>query len=1393
MQAKSYVELRLGVAALLFLGAGPRPAQAVVAHFCSTSGGDACIPGQITNGCPSGNPQLVPDCDLKCVYKSWIGDGVCDWSPGNINTDAGNFNCSKVAYDGGDCEPPDSTTSTSTTTTTTTTTTTSTSTTKNVNEIVNLLFWPAGSCNDQPGCASASFVTGRCYPDATASAIGVEPRFMILNLPGSASGVSAITFSYFADSACLVPVVTNADTDARPVTPNTCALPIQSKPVKFYATITTPPEEGVYRDWEAGLPDYELGGCPPNIVNGAGEGIVALPFPPPAAQTCIRDPDTLSSTTGEACAANYGALCPNLAAKSFCNDARTTSGECCLWIETVPLPVDPSPPVCDLAPIDAQLAVSECDDMFNSHTAWANLGYPESDREAFIDTICPCMKSDPNVDVAVFYAGSGSGSNGKCYLPGLLPDDFHSWGLARASALTFSEMALECRRTTTTTPPPLVCDDGDICHGISYSFEANLANARGCSKKVFPCDDGDPTTIDTCDSNTQRCSHQLGLGVTPPCSGCPAAANLVVLESACFSATSDPSSPGYMQCISLCGPVATKCNPTASGNVLFACSSECATYAICSNLQRPKATTTTTTSSTIACPTPVTDTVALAALCSDVSPANPFSTEYLACANACAPAELCDPDHPNNYLTRCATECVTYGSCASLERRSRREIEVSAVSMTAVAREAVEIGARPARCIPNCDGRSCGGDSCGGTCGTCDAGTFCIGEDRDGTATVDAGSCTSFLTCDPEAPKCSFVYFNGSVLPGCGINNYCASDCTCQDGNGLPDLVMDADAISASVMVQDVSFAVDSCAVKSGCVDAAGVRRIVRFDATVFNQGQADFSVDSNIRPDKVIWSECAGGYAFNAASYKLMDATGSEYVLEGHTHAYQLTDSFRQDPSSMVGCSAKYPTSTSSQGLQRGWAHEKLFSDCSWIDITGIPAGSYVLELKVNPFGAVAESTLRNNVVKIRVQIGAWPVGSLSEMEKLCSVPMTATNAGFACTTTTTVAPGGCYQADWSPGCRGYTTCGYTCVGSECGYEGNACPCDCDKCAVFYPGQELDTTTGRCIDRRTPAPTEPPIILTAAMTKSTLSDTTIALVVVFTVALVFAAIYIIAQQYRSDDEKNEGDSTEGTSGYLDISAPAQKNRPPGGRVPGPVRPVTASPMSPKARATHFFPHTKLTGLNAYDAPRVAAGDDRASVEAMMKAGFAEGRKVGPTRAQIEAAQEAETLRLQQELDEQIIAATKIQAGFRGHKGRQEFTEKQKNAAMLRERERQERLAEENRAATKIQAGFRGKRGRDKARSVAEEKRAPPGFFDDLDVDETFSEADIGEAVNVDGYGRGILRYFGPHKGGKKGDRAGVEMDLPVGLNNGSTGGNYYFTCEPKYGVVVAAKKVSKL
>lgn len=90
----------------------------------------------------------------------------------------------------------------------------------------------------------------------------------------------------------------------------------------------------------------------------------------------------------------------------------------------------------------------------------------------------------------------------------------------------------------------------------------------------------------------------------------------------------------------------------------------------------------------------------------------------------------------------------------------------------------------------------------------------------------------------------------------------------------------------------------------------------------------------------------------------------------------------------------------------------------------------------------------------------------------------------------------------------------------------------------------------------------------------------------------------------------------------------------------------------------------------------------------------------------------------------------------------------------------------------------------------------------DIQVNSTMSPSaknglsadNVGDRVTVKGYEEcsGTLRFFGPHAESGA-TRCGVELDLPIGKNNGTVKGHKYFECAAKCGCLVAPSKVTIL
>ncbi len=256
-------------------------------------------------------------------------------------------------------------------------------------------------------------------------------------------------------------------------------------------------------------------------------------------------------------------------------------------------------------------------------------------------------------------------------------------------------------------------------------------------------------------------------------------------------------------------------------------------------------------------------------------------------------------------------------------------------------------------CQPECNGRQCGDDGCGGSCGTCGNGQLCVTE---------TGACKSFPVCNHFLPSCKTA---------CSSNQFCGVDCECHDvRDAQPDLIVDKTRLQNEILIDSLDVSPTSCTVVENCVGGTGLRKLLRFSVEAVNQGQATLSVPPpNKRPDEFTFSSCHGHYHFNGfAQYRLLDALGNVVQL-GKKLAYCMEDTVQVMQGPTVGCTKQFDCTN--QGIQAGWSD--LYGnalDCQWLDITDIPAGSYTLEVTVNPARAFEEVTFDNNVTTVPVAI---------------------------------------------------------------------------------------------------------------------------------------------------------------------------------------------------------------------------------------------------------------------------------------------------------------------------------------------------------------------------------------------------------------------------------------
>jgi hypothetical protein len=187
-----------------------------------------------------------------------------------------------------------------------------------------------------------------------------------------------------------------------------------------------------------------------------------------------------------------------------------------------------------------------------------------------------------------------------------------------------------------------------------------------------------------------------------------------------------------------------------------------------------------------------------------------------------------------------------------------------------------------------------------------------------------------------------------------------------------PDLIIWADSVNPRIVER--SYTAENCEVVEGCA-LPGPRRYLIFNTETRNIGTADLELGDPAANTNFVYAPCHRHYHFmDFADYRLVNSAGQPVAI-GLKAGFCLLDSLRWDDSAAFGW--KYDCNH--QGIQRGWADvyhayaqgTNLLS-CQWVDITGLDAGTYMLEIEVNPVGRLPEITRTNNITRLSVVIDA-------------------------------------------------------------------------------------------------------------------------------------------------------------------------------------------------------------------------------------------------------------------------------------------------------------------------------------------------------------------------------------------------------------------------------------
>ena len=192
----------------------------------------------------------------------------------------------------------------------------------------------------------------------------------------------------------------------------------------------------------------------------------------------------------------------------------------------------------------------------------------------------------------------------------------------------------------------------------------------------------------------------------------------------------------------------------------------------------------------------------------------------------------------------------------------------------------------------------------------------------------------------------------------------------CAPGAPCPDLIVDQDDLRASIVIGTRTFAPTDCAVVEGCITQTGTRRLLRFDTATANIGTGDLVVGSPMAGVCFEFSQCHQHYHFLGFSqYTLYQTDGTTVAATGHKQSFCLEDVEQYQPAPAPDPAS--PFTCMNQGLHVGW--EDVYPhdiDCQWVDITGVPAGNYLLKVAVNTAGYLPESDYTNDTATVPVTI---------------------------------------------------------------------------------------------------------------------------------------------------------------------------------------------------------------------------------------------------------------------------------------------------------------------------------------------------------------------------------------------------------------------------------------
>jgi hypothetical protein len=194
------------------------------------------------------------------------------------------------------------------------------------------------------------------------------------------------------------------------------------------------------------------------------------------------------------------------------------------------------------------------------------------------------------------------------------------------------------------------------------------------------------------------------------------------------------------------------------------------------------------------------------------------------------------------------------------------------------------------------------------------------------------------------------------------------------DNGPYADLTVDPQRFTSQMEIVDRYFDETSCELVEGSINAPGYRRILRFDTVLINAG-ATLVTGSPTDPQNPYYSvfefsPCHDHYHIrDFADYRLLNMDRT-LAAAGHKQAFCFISSLKY--SNDLNGQDKPSFSCSDQGIARGygdWYYKQLSGQ--WIDITGVPRGDYIVQVRINAAGTFPEGENRYpNVIETVVRV---------------------------------------------------------------------------------------------------------------------------------------------------------------------------------------------------------------------------------------------------------------------------------------------------------------------------------------------------------------------------------------------------------------------------------------